>query len=257
MLTARKNPILSRLIYRLLMKPALQSNFHRVQIREAKPMSPSQADLTPVIIFGNHSAWWDGHLTMAANEERWRRDGYVMVEETQLARYQFFRYCGGFSVNRHDGRSAMQSVNYAADVLTNGPNRLLLIFPQGEIQANDIRPLHFFQGVGHIVRKVLAKAPSCRLYPMGLRYEFIGEQKPDAFISLGAPIQVESSQPWETRLITSRLEEALTRELDCLRDDVVAYRLSSFSPLVTGASSINRIWDAVRGKAEIKRVGDG
>lgn len=253
MLIARKNRFMNGLIYRLLMKPALRSGFHRVRIRQTEPR-PSSAT-APCIIFGNHSAWWDAHVPMTANEERWGLDGYVMVEDTQLARYQFFRYCGCFSVNRADGRSAMQSVTYAAGVLTGGPGRLLLIFPQGEILANDARPLNFFAGTGHIVKKVLARAPECRLYPMALRYEFIGEQKPDAFLSLGGPLVCQAAERVDAKAITAQMEQALTRELDRLRDDVVAYRFAGFETLVEGGWSINRVWDAVRGKRQIKQVG--
>lgn len=253
MLTARKNRFMNGLIYRLLMKPALRSGFHLVRIRQAEPR-PSLAT-SPCIVFGNHSAWWDAHLPMMANEERWGLDGYAMVEDAQLSRYQFFRYCGCFSVNRADGRSAMRSVTYAADALTGGPGRWLLIFPQGEILANDARPLRFFAGAGHIVKKVLARAPACWLYPMALRYEFIGEQKPDAFISLGAPLVCMAAERVDAKAITAHMEQALTRELDRLRDDVVAYRFGDFETLVEGAWSINRAWDAVRGKRQIKQVG--
>jgi 1-acyl-sn-glycerol-3-phosphate acyltransferase len=192
---------------------------------------------------------------MMANEERWGLDGYVMVEDTQLTRYPFFRYCGCFSVNRADGRSAMQSVTYAADMLTGESERFLLIFPQGEILANDRRPLKFFSGAGHIVKKALARAPECWLYPMALRYEFIGEQRPDAFLSLGAPLLYQATERVDAKAITAHMEHALTRELDRLRDDVVAYRFSDFETLIEGEWSINRLWDAVRGKRQITQVG--
>jgi 1-acyl-sn-glycerol-3-phosphate acyltransferase len=252
MLRARKNRFLNGLIYRLLMKPALRSTFHAVRMRQAEPL-PEIAP--PLIVFGNHSAWWDAHLPMAANEERWHSDGYVMVEEEQLSRYAFFRYCGAFSVNRCDPRSAMASLNYAVDTLTGGPRRMLLIFPQGEIRANDVRPLRFQQGSGHIVRKVLARGSPCWLYPMALRYEFIGEQRPDAFISVGASMRFDPGAGVAAADVTDLMQRALTAELDSLRDDVIAYRLAGFDVLVEGAQSLNRVWDAVRGKRQIHQVG--
>ncbi len=248
MLPAKKSPFWNKVIYSVLMKPALRGGFHAVRMRQAQPFPKDM----PVIVFGNHSAWWDGHMPMAANEARWHRDGYVMVEDTQLARYGFFRYCGAFSVNRSDGRSAMQSVAYAVERLTEAPNRMLLIFPQGEILANDVRPLKFFPGMGHIVKKA-AQAGPVALIPFALRYEFIGEQKPEAFMSVGAP--AIATAPVDAKAITAQMEAALTDELDSLRSDVTAYRLSSFETLVAGAWGINRIWDAVRGKNQIKEVG--
>lgn len=257
MIPAKSNALLNHLVYLFLIKNPMRASFHRIHLRQATP-SPAP-DWPPVILFGNHSAWWDAHLPMALNEERWRRDGYVMVEDTQLSRYPFFRWCGAFSVNRRDGRSAMQSVNYAVDLLTAAPRRILLIFPQGEILANDARPLRFFGGTGHIVKKVAAQAGACALYPMALRYEFIGEQKPDGFVSIAPPIVVrrDGNGPLpDSKSITAAMEQALTAELDQLRDDVTAYRFSSFETLIEGRWSINRWWDAVRGRSQIKQVGE-
>lgn len=248
MLPAKKSPFWNKVIYATLMKPALRGGFHAVRMAQAEAW-PAEM---PVIVYGNHSSWWDAHVPMAANEERWRRDGYVMVEDKQLARYGFFRRCGAFSVSRSDGRSAMQSLAYAVARLTEAPNRMLLIFPQGEILANDARPLNFSTGVGHIVKKV-AQAGPVALVPFALRYEFIGEQKPEAFLRVGAPAVVAG--PVDAKAITAHMEAALTDELNRLRDDVVAYRLDGFEALVAGAWSINRIWDAVRGKNQIKEVG--
>ncbi|MFN4293207.1 MAG: lysophospholipid acyltransferase family protein [Thermoflexales bacterium] len=261
MLTARKNPLLNRLIYAFLIKAPLKSAFHRVYLRQAAP--PPGPDSPPLIMFGNHSAWWDAHLAMALNEECWRTDGYVIVEDIQLSRYGFFRWCGAFSVNRRDPRSAVESLNYAVSLLTAASRRgaaprALLIFPQGEIRANDVRPLTFYQGAGRIASKTAQQVGACALYPIALRYEFIGEQKPDAFISVAQPFVVrkeDGADALDPRRITARMERALTEELDRLRDDVVAYRLASFTPLIQGAWSINRIWDAVRGKEQIREVG--
>ncbi|PJF46802.1 MAG: glycerol acyltransferase [Chloroflexi bacterium] len=261
MLTARKNPLLNRLIYTFLIKVQLRSSFHRVYLRQAAP--PPGSDSPPLIMFGNHSTWWDAHLMMALNEECWHTDGYVIVEDTQLVRYSFFRWCGAFSVNRRDPRSAVESMNYAISLLTaasrrGAPPRALLIFPQGKIRANDVRPLAFYQGAGRIASRTAQQVGACALYPIALRCEFIGEQKPDAFISVAHPVVVrkaEGADALDPRRITARMEQALTEELDRLRSDVVAYRLTSFTPLIQGARSINRIWDAVRGKEQIREVG--
>jgi 1-acyl-sn-glycerol-3-phosphate acyltransferase len=254
---AHKNPYLSWLIYRTLVLRQLRSSFYRVNLRQVAP--PPGSDTPPVIAFGNHSAWWDVHVPMTLNEKFWHLDGYLMMEDTQLARYQFFRYAGAFSVNRHDPRAAMESLNYAVQLLTEAPRRALLIFPQGEIRANDHRPLNFFTGAAHIVKGVVRKTGACALYPMALRYEFIGEQRPEAFISVGAPIIVRCDVNGQTRIdakaLTAQMEDALTRELDQLRADIAAYHLESFELLMKGRLSINRWWDSVRGRRQIAEVG--
>ncbi|MCS6773723.1 MAG: lysophospholipid acyltransferase family protein [Anaerolineae bacterium] len=252
MLKAKKNKLLNTLIYYLLVRSALQSSFCGVFLRQATPDPDGDA---PVILYGNHSSWWDAYVPMALNEMRWRRDGYVMVEDTQLSRYQFFRFCGGFSVNRSDPRSAVETLRYAVDLLTEKPRRLLLIFPQGEIRANDVRPLRFYTGAAHIARRIVERTGQCMLYPMALRYEFIGEQKPHAFMSIARPLIVTRQECPEPRALNARMEAALTETLDALREDIIAYRFEGFECLLEGTWSINRLWDAVRGKRQIKRVG--
>ena len=241
MLPAKKNLFWNALIYLLLMKPALRGSFHALHYRQMQPL-PADA---PIILYANHSSWWDAHLPMIANQERWHRDGYVMMEDIQLSRYGFFRYCGAFSVSRSDGRSAMQSVAYAVARLTEAPNRMLLIFPQGEIRANDVRPLRFYAGAGHVAKRVAASMPVA-LVPVALRYEFIGEQKPEAFMRVGAPAVIAGQV--DAKSVTAQMETALTNELDRLREAVLARHLDGFEKLIAGAWSINRIWDAARGR---------
>jgi chlorobactene lauroyltransferase len=249
-LRARYHPTLNRLIYLALVRPALRSSFYRVNMRMRAPLPAPE---TPVLWFGNHSSWWDGYLPFALNQLIWRREGYVMVEETQLSRYQFFRWAGGFSVDRSSARSASASLAYATSLLTRGHNRLMLIYPQGTIAANDIRPLQFFTGLGHIVKNVLRERQSLALVPLALRYEFIGEQKPEAFVSTGAPLHI--SGEINAKALTAELETALTIELDQLRADITHYHLDSFTPLLSGGQSINRIFDRITGRAQIKDVG--
>jgi 1-acyl-sn-glycerol-3-phosphate acyltransferase len=250
MLKARWHPWLNAAIYRLLVLPALRGGFHRVSLRQQAPQpSPD----VPVLWFGNHSSWWDGYVPFALNHLAWRREGYVMVEDKQLSRYQFFRWAGGFSVDRSDARSAIASLNYASRLLIEGRNRALLIFPQGAIAANDVRPLQFFTGLGHIVKSVLREREAIALVPMALRYEFVGEQKPEAFISTGAPIVMRGEI--NAKSLTGDLEATLTAELDQLRDDVTRYRFDGFSTLLAGGQSINRIFDRVLGRRQIADVG--
>ncbi len=249
MIDARKNPLLSRMIFALLVRPSVRGGFNRVRMRRSAPLPD-----VPVIWCANHSSWWDGYLGMTANELRFKRDAYVMVEATQIARYGFFRWVGGFSVDRGDARSALESLRYSTDLLSARSKRALLIFPQGTIAANDARPLSFFSGVGHIARNTARTTGVCAIVPLALRYEFIGEQKPEAFISAGPPLLVEAgAQP---KAVAAEAEAALTRELDQLREDVVGYRFDSFDDMLTGTLSINRVWDRVRGQTQIREVGE-
>jgi 1-acyl-sn-glycerol-3-phosphate acyltransferase len=249
MLTARKSRWINALIYRALVLSAIRASFHTVSLRQDAP--PPGASDAPTILFANHCSWWDGYMVMLANQSRWRQDAYLMMEDLQLARYQFFRFVGAFSVDRGNPRSAARSVAYAVSLLAAAPGRSLLIFPQGRISANDRRPLDFYAGVGHIVKRL----GNCLAYPVALRYEFIGEQKPDAFIRVGAPLEFAAGASGAARDIAARMETSLTAELDRMRDDVLAYRFDAYAVLERGAWSINRLWDALRGRDQIRPAG--
>jgi 1-acyl-sn-glycerol-3-phosphate acyltransferase len=252
MLTARKSRLANALIYRALVVSAVRASFHTVNLRQdGPPPGPlTGASGAPVVLFANHCSWWDGYMLMLANQRRWRLDAYLMMEERQLARYPFFRYAGAFSVDRDNPRSAARSIAYAAQLLTAAPGRGLLIFPQGRILANDRRPLGFYGGAGHLVKRL----ETCLARPVALRYEFIGEQKPDAFISIGAPLHFAAPND-APRDITARLEASLAAELDRVRDEVLEYRFAGYDLLASGAWSVNRLWDAARGRGPLRPVG--
>jgi chlorobactene lauroyltransferase len=247
MLTARKNRFLNKVLYTAVFMLPARNAFHRIYLRQTAPTPPAQF---PVLAYANHSSWLDANIIPILNERIWHRDGYVMMEDIQLQRYQFFRYMGAFSVNRQDPREAVTSLRYATDILRSGSNRMLLMFPQGEILHNDHRPLGFFSGVGHIARQ----AAPCAAYPIALRYEFIGEQKPEAFISIGAPLNI-SPDSQSAKELANDMQQQLTTEIDRLHADLVARNYTGFVTLLSGTWSINRLWDAVRGRSQIRPLG--
>ncbi len=163
-----------------------------------------------------------------------------MMEEPQLARYGFFRYCGVFSVDRHDPREAMRSVRYSADLLRQRSGRLLWIFPQGEITPNDQRPLHLFRGAAHIAKR----AAPVRCIPVALRFEFLMEQRAEALVRFGAAHIVDGSI--DTKAIHQEMETRLTAEADHLTNDVIAGRTEEYATALRGRESVNVRWDKIR-----------
>ena len=73
-----------------------------------------------------------------------------MMLEEQLKKYWFFRYSGGFSVNRNS-RTIFETLDYAGNLLHNNEN-LVLIFPQGKIQSVYQQEIQFEKGVERIIR---------------------------------------------------------------------------------------------------------
>jgi len=98
-----------------------------------------------------------------------------------------------------------------------------------------------FSGVAHIARR----AGGATLWPAALRYEFRGEQRPEAFVRAGPAQRAPAGA--DVRALTAEIGERLTAACDALRDEVNASRLDGYRVLLRGRAGVNRVWDAVRG----------
>jgi chlorobactene lauroyltransferase len=243
---ARRNRLGTALIYRALVRPAIWSHFDRVWLKVEGPL-PHLAD-GPLIIYPNHPSWWDGYmcfvLTRMALRDRF--ESYLMMEEPELRRYRFFSWAGCFSVDRHDPRSAARSVAYVSRLLAERRECALVIFPQGALAPNDRRPLAIYPGVAHVARR----AGGATLWPVALRYEFRGEQRPEAFIRAGPAHHARADI--SARSLTADVAQRLTAAADALRDEVTEGRLEDYRVLLRGRAGANRLWDAVRGRGRIQ-----
>jgi 1-acyl-sn-glycerol-3-phosphate acyltransferase len=179
-------------------------------------------------------------LAAVLNRAIFKRDGYLMMEEVNLARIPFFTWVGVFGVDRDNPRNALASIEYAAHLLLEKPGRAILMFPQGTIRHPDTRPLGLFGGVANLARKV----GRCAIVPVATRYEFRMEQAPDAFVRVGLPLVYDpriNSLP--SRELTARLDDAMTQADDALRASLISGDLDRYRRILTGRASINRLWD--------------
>jgi chlorobactene lauroyltransferase len=247
MLPAHKFPLGKRLVWWLI-DSSIRKHFDRVFLRMRSERSDDQRTL-PMLMCANHSSWWDGYVATLV-ERAMGADAYLMMEEAQLRRYFFFRWAGCFSVDRQNARSAMQSLQYAAHLLKERPGRFVWLFPQGTISPNDTRPLVFFTGAAYLARMTTPVL----LYPVATRIEYLAEQHPDLFISVGEPILIAAEDTKMRGFLkhcTKQLEERVTLELDQLRNDVLASDYASFTQIMRGRSSMNRIFDTALFRKQI------
>jgi 1-acyl-sn-glycerol-3-phosphate acyltransferase len=151
----------------------LRRDFRGVWVRGELPKSDEG-----LIFYGNHPGWWDGfvmhHLCVSTG-----RDGYCLMEEKNLARYRFLTRLGAFSIRRGDPRSALESLGAARRILKR-PRSVVIVFPQGVLTPHAAPPLRLERGVELLARK--AKA-TC--VPVGLRYAFFEDERPDLLVELG------------------------------------------------------------------------
>ncbi len=230
LIKARRN-FLGELLVFWLARRGLWRNFERVRFRAAEPLPSPPARLAiPVIFYANHNTYWDGYLAHVVTRQVYGLDGYLMMDLKQLRRFFFFTWAGVFSVNRQNGRSALSSIDYIAGELKAGPGRALWIFPQGEIQPQERRPLALHSGLARTIERI----GQCYVYPVAVRYEYFQQRRPEFLLSVGAAFYFSGQASIGARALTIELEASLDAELTRLRDDVVRGHLDEFVNIIQG-----------------------
>lgn len=160
---------------------------------------------SPLLAVSNHTSWWDPLLILHLTHHLLEVDGHALMDAKNLQILPFFALVGAFGVDLDRPADGAASMKYAARLLDR-PGRLVWIFPQGRERPITERPLAFRPGSAEIAR-VARKALTL---PVGIRYEFAGEERPFLYVSFGAPVPVERD-PEKGR---AAQEAAVERELD-------------------------------------------
>lgn len=218
----------------------LRRRFAAVRLKGGRNV-PTDSGGVPVVLYGNHPGWWDAVLPLILSRRYFHHDAYAMMEERQLARYGFFRRVGCFSVDRERPREAARSLQYAAQLLSNS-SRALWLFPQGVLTSTEKRPLRFFHGTAHLLRAL----GEVFVVPVAFRYEFVEDERPEAFVACGAPWHIHRDERVEIPLTTHILQQLLEYEMDVQREDVMEREFHAYETIVRGRRSVNQIWDDLR-----------
>lgn len=204
----------------------LNRRFHSFQVSGLENLMKRKVEI-PTIIYCNHSSWWDGLVAFHINRQT-KLDGYWMMEENQLKNLQPFRKLGAFSVVKESPREVLKSINYSVRLLKEKKNRAIWIFPQGEIMPNDLRPIKFYNGISRIVEK----AEKCQLFCVAMRYEFLGNFKPDIFINIKESEIIKVDEHFDSKVFMKKLSDKLTENLAELKNYILENNLKDFSNII-------------------------
>jgi chlorobactene lauroyltransferase len=234
---ARHIPVAQEILYRAIVLPAVRGTFHCVRAHVDGPV-PHPAD-GPLIIYLTHSAWWDAYMLFLISYRLLRSafQNYIMMEARQLRRWRFFAWCGAFSIDRSAPGDVERSIGYSAERLRERQGRCLWIFPQGRIVPPDRRPLRIYPGIARVIRQT----GGALLWPIALRYEFRGNQRPEALIRCGPAHYVNPKG--STASLTREVGRQLTATADLLRDDWLNNRIEEYPVLVSGRKGLNDHFD--------------
>jgi hypothetical protein len=196
----------------------------------------------PTIFVANHTNWWDGFLAYLVC--RTIGLGFqVLMDARQLRRYRTFLRLGALPLRRERPLAAYADLAAAAAYLRPGVG--LWVFPEGERHPAGAPLGRCQRGVAHLMQSFGAPI---RLCPVALRYTFLGEQLPEAFVLVGESWTEETVQPGR------RARAALMATLESRLNDVVGRldailsreQIEVFEPLAQGRLSINKRLDRFR-----------
>lgn len=224
MLEANKSIWLEKL-FAVYNRNLLKRRFNSFQVQNLQNIKNRNPN-KPLIIYANHSSWWDGLVLFEILKSQ-EFDSYVLMEEKQLKNLKLFRRIGAFSIDRENPRKAFESINYALKILNSEKNKTLLIFPQGEIKVNDKRPISFYNGISYLIEKL----NEGYLVPCSIRYEFIKDFKPDIFVKFGELELIENIKNYQRKSFTKSLEKQMTANLDFLKSAIIENDLEDFIKL--------------------------
>jgi len=226
MLEANKSALFEK-IFAIYNRNLLKRHFYSIQIKGLDFLLNRKIKL-PVIIYCNHSSWWDGLVAFQISYKT-GLDGFIMMEERQLRKYHLFRKLGAFSIVREKPREAFKSIIYASTILKKNVGKTALwIFPQGEILPNDSRPIRFYGGLS----KIIEKTAECSVLSMATRYEFLGEFKPRIFVRIEKPEHISADKDFNAKKMTEKFADCLTENLDALKKDINHRNLEGFESIL-------------------------
>ena len=224
MITARKSGWFER-VFAAYNRNLIARRFEGLRVAGLEHLRGRDSDV-PLVLYANHSSWWDGLIVFQLGRVC-KLDQYAMMEERQLREYPFHRKLGAFGVVRESARDGARGIEYAGELLKK-TNRALWIFPQGRTIANDARPLVLYTGAARIIERAgLAEAA-----PVAIRYEFLDDYRPEAFVRIGAPGRVMVDADFNAKSLTEFFTENLTRTLDELRNNIIDGDFAAYEEIV-------------------------
>jgi len=141
---------------------------------------PPVTEGRPLLILPNHISWWDGFFIDFVCRQFITRKPFLMMLEEQLRRYWFFQKVGAYSINPHLPRGIMEAARYTQDVLKD-PNHFVIIYPQGEIEPFEKRPLTLKRGLQLFIKET----PAAQVLPVGFRIQYYNQKHPAVIVRFG------------------------------------------------------------------------
>ena len=231
MIAANKNDILDALLF-VYFRWLTRRSFHTIAGRGLERLK-NLPDDRPILLFCNHSNWWDALMVYILTRQMPHKAVYCMMEEKQLKHYRFFTWLGAFSVDLSSPLRSAVALRYAQRLLQL-KETAIWIFPQGKL-CRPNEPVEVKPGTDYLAKN----APHALLVPVAMRYEFFREDRPNVLIEIGQPFQAIERTDGR---IAQECNDAFAR----LTEAALAQDLTGFEPLFKPRLTINKRWQWVK-----------
>ncbi len=228
MIPARKSALADAILGRLIVR-GLRGTFHAFLadgLEHLATLDPTR----PIVGCCNHTNWWDGFALLTFTHRRLGdREFHLAMEEKNLRRYFFFTWLGVFGLNLETKTGAIAGLRYGARLLQERAARIAWIFGQGTLTSPHL-PIGVKGGAGF-----LARHSKAQILPVVLRYEWLQESRPTAFLRVGAPLAAETTP--------EELSAAMNRLLAALGETIDRAGTAGFTTVLPSRWSLNKRWD--------------
>ncbi len=234
MIESNKNTVFEK-VFSVYNTHILKKQFSGIHLRGQENILNRNKSL-PTLIFANHSNWWDGLIAFYLSYNIWKSNAYIMMDYKQMKKYYFFKWMGAFSVDKESVIDSYRSFKYAVGLMRVNTN-ILWLFPQGVMLPNDLRPIKFENGLS----KLIEISGDVNLLPLVFNYEFILEQRPEVFIEVLTPVNlnINNKLTQNTEVLEKILSEALTHQ----KENILTGKINSYDLILKGKGSSNKIID--------------
>ncbi len=194
----------------------------------------------PTLFLANHTNWWDGFLACLLTG-RLGLTFQILMEARHLARYRTFLRVGALPLSRDQPRQAYRDLMAAAGYLRPGAG--LWVFPQGRRRPPAEPIAGCERGAAELA---LRSGRALRICPVALRYAFVGEQLPEAFLLVDEEWIIRPGDAAGRAPLMGQMEARLGAAVAGLDRLLAIEQLEAFRPLAPGKPSVNKRLDRAR-----------
>lgn len=169
---------IARLLFDFYIRQLMRKTFGRMLLVNEPPAGIEGKSL---LITPNHFSWWDGFFIHEIVLQLFpSRRIFLMMLETQLRRYWFFRYVGAYSIEPTNPKSIIETIRYTREALS--PDTVVVMYPQGEIEPFLTAEITLRKGLMKFLER---ENNSVVVLPVAFGIQYENERKPDIYVRFG------------------------------------------------------------------------